>query len=481
MRLLPAGPTLPALACLALLACGDSPLGPSASDFADEPAPIPHPAAVAFVGVHVVPMTDQAVLEDHTVVVRGSVIEAIGPRAGTTVPPDAFVVEGRGRYLMPGLADMHVHLTSGSFANLRNDFQLWLANGVTTLRVMWGSTGILAERDRIASGEVEGPTLLVASPGIDGPGGTWEASTPTVATAEEARARVEAHAGAGYDFIKVYNELDRAQYAAITVEAGAQAIPVVGHVPSRVGMQSVQDARQMTVEHSLGLKYAASDPFTGGTLDEPRVAELVGRSAVLGVAHTPTISVMALSESRASAIRAGPEVRRVSPAMRDFFVTGFHHGLPDDVADREARNGRDMIRAIHDGGARLLVGTDAGFGWILPGYSIHDELASFVAAGLSPRAALTAATSGAARAMRREGEFGRITVGARADLVLLARNPLDDVGALRESSGTMVRGRWLSRGTLSDRLDAIEASYAAGAGAVPSAPRSFGEAAPPPH
>lgn len=458
---------------LGAMACSERILGPTAADFPDEPAPDPHPEVVAFVDVHVVPMDRERVLSDQTVVVRGDRIETLGPSASTPVPAGAFRVEGRGRYLVPGLADMHVHTTSGTFAHLRNDFVSWMAHGVTTLRVMWGSPGVLAERGRIEAGEVLGPSLLVASAGIDGPGGVWEAFTPSVASPDEARQRTAEHVAAGYDFIKVYNELDDASYHAIVSEASRSGTPVVGHVPWRVGIESVQDAGQSTSEHFIGIKREAATVFNGGELDLARVTEVVERSAAAGLTHTPTITVDALSRAQARSIQNGPEIRYISPGMRDFFATGYHHGLKDPVAEREHRNHRLMIAAVRDAGGRLLVGTDAGFGWILPGSSIHDELTSFEQAGLSPYETLRAATADAAASAGREDEFGRIAVGLRADLVLVARNPLVEVAALRESSGTMVRGRWLSRGTLEAMREAIRAEYGptapATAGATPSA------------
>ncbi len=447
------------VALFALAACAREPMGPTADDFPDEPAPDPAPATVAFVNVNVVTMRDDRVLERQTVVVRGGRIVAIGDVGGVAVPADAFRIEGQGRFLIPGLADMHVHLTSATFVNLRNDFMLWLANGVTTIRVMWGSAGILAERGRIEDGSVLGPTLLVASPGIDGPGGTWTASTPPVSTLAEARERAQAHVAAGYDFLKVYNDLTPAMYTAITDAARSAGVPVVGHVPSRVGFESVVAAGQLTLEHFIGIKLQAARPFTGGSLDVARVRSLAERGRQAGAWFTPTITVDVLSLARAADIRSSTEISFVSPGMRNFFQSGFHNGLPNDVAERERANQATITRILHETGANLLVGTDAGFGWILPGTSIHEELSHFVRAGLSRHAALRAATSAAARSVSRSGEFGTVAEGARADLVLVVRNPLRDLDTLRDPSGVMVRGRWLSRGDLRTRLDAIRQSY----------------------
>lgn len=445
------------------VSCGDA-LGPTAAQFTDEPAP----EVVAFVDVNLVTMDADRFVPRQTVVVREGLIEAIGPSDQVPVPQGAFVIEGQGRYLVPGLVDMHVHVTSRTFAQLHNDFMLWLANGVTTVRVMWGSSGIVAERERIELGEVLGPALLVASPGIDGPDGTWTDRTPAVRNAAEARERVALHATTGYDFIKVYNDLDLPMYRAIIDEAERQGLPVVGHVPGRVGVARVQAAGQLTLEHFIGFKIDAATRFNGGVLDLARVRELAAASRDAGVWHTPTITVDALSRARVQAIQAGDELPYVSPGMRGFFEDGFYHGFAKSVSDVEERHHRAMTKILHDASARLLVGTDAGFGWILPGYSIHDELWNLVEAGLSPYEALRAATASPARAVDQASTYGRIVVGLRADLLLLTQNPLDSLDALRESSGTMVRGRWLARGTLQRRLGEIRAEYA---GSSASAPR----------
>ena len=442
------------------IACSDDPVAVAvADDFPDEPAPAVQPELVAFVDVNVVPMDSDGILSRHTVLVRGNRIEAVGPVDQVTVPDDAFRIEGRGRYLMPGLVDMHVHLTSKTFANVRNDFMLFLANGVTTVRVMWGTRGVVAERDRIESGEILGPSLLVASPGLDGAGGTWTGSTPPVTTPAEAKERVAEHVTTGYDFIKVYNDLSRELYDAIVSEAAIHGIPIVGHVPWAVGIERAWNQGQLTLEHLIGIKLLASSPFTGGTLDMDLVRTLAAGSSSAGVWHTPTITVDALSQEQVTRIRTGPEIKGVSPGMRSFYTDGFYHGWGSLVAAWEETNHETIVRTLHEAGAGLLVGTDAGFGWILPGYSIHDELRHFVEAGLTPYEALRAATSDPARSVGRLTDFGVVSTGARGDLLLVAANPLEDLSRVRELSGVMVGGQWLSRGTLEDRITEITASY----------------------
>ena len=175
--------------------------------------------------------------------------------------------------------------------------------------------------------------------------------------------------------------------------------------------------------------------------------------------HTPTVEVDALSTSRAAAIRTSDEIALVSPGMRDFFESGFYHGLDDATASRELTNHLAILSEVRAAGGNVLIGTDAGFGWILPGYSIHDELGHFVDGGFPPYEALAAATVRASASVGQSHEWGRIAPGLRADLILVNADPLHSVGAVSHSSGVMVRGHWLSRGTLEGMLDDIRASY----------------------
>ena len=446
MRTLSARSTLIFLALLSLLACGGGTTDVPPIDDGSPPPPPLRGQLFAFVDVNVIPMGDvEQVLTGHTVLVEDDRIVALGPDGSVSID-GATVMQGAGRYLIPGLIDMHVHSISSVREEREQDNLLFLANGVTTIRVMWGSLPILEERSRVEDGEVLGPTHLVASQGLDGPGGPW--SAPPVTSTDQARQRVEQHVAAGYDYIKVYNSLAPDVYQSIISTARRQGIPVVGHVPFNVGIEAVQNARQRTLEHFIGIRAAASTPATGGVLDLARVQELAARSATAGLWHTPTTTVDGLSVADVARIQASPELNLVSRGMRQFFQDGFHNGLPVAVADKERANHLTITRAIFDAGGRLLVGTDAGFGWMIPGFSIHDELGSFIDAGIPPFETLRAATSHAAIAASRENDLGRIAAGVQADIVLLDGNPLQDLSVLRVPAGVMVRGRWLTAAEL---------------------------------
>ncbi len=443
--------------------CADAP--PTAGE---EPPKEPVPdevqaSVVAFVDVNVVPMDRERVLEGQTVLVRDGRIAEMGPVAAVTVPAGAPMISGRGRYLMPGLADMHVHFNSNAL-EAQNDHILFLANGVTTVREMWGDGNqlSLAERGAIAAGVRLGPTIYAASPGMDGPGGPWAGSTPPVTTVEQARATVAEHAAKGYDFIKVYNLLGPAVYDAIVEEAARLGIRVIGHVPQAVGLTRVLAAAQASEEHLIGFGLAASSTrsISSGTLDVSVVAALAQTASRASIWHTPTITVDALSVNRVQELQRSGPYRYVSPLMRLRFQNGFYQGRPTAAAATAEANHKVVTRALRDAGAKLLLGTDAGFGYMLQGFSIHEELAHLVDAGLTPYEALRAGTAEPAAFLLAEDAFGTVATGRRADLVLLDENPLEDVAHVnRERAGVMVRGRWFSERRLRQMLEEIAAQY----------------------
>lgn len=429
-----------------------------------EPVPDESRAAVvAFVDVHVVPMDRERVLEHQTVLVRDGVIADIGPVDALPVPSGAAVVPGSGRrYLMPGLVDAHVHLNSDPH-EVHNDHILFLANGVTTIREMWGTADrlSLSERGAIAAGVRLGPTIYAASPGMDGPGGPWSPGTPAIETVEQARATVADHAARGYDFIKVYNLLSRPVYEAIIDEAAAHGVRVIGHVPRAVGIGRVLDSGQVTLEHLIGFGLAASS--TGsihtGTLDDDHVRRFADAVRRAGAYVTPTISVLTFATNDKRPTTEGDAYRYISPTMQRRYANGFFQGYSTDQAQRALQNCRDITRAIAEAGGGLLLGTDAGFGYMLQGFTVHEELAHLQAAGLTPFQALRAGTATAGEFLQ-GGPFGKVLTGHRADVLLVDKNPLEDVAHVaRERAGVMVRGRWFSQTRLQQMLDAIADEY----------------------
>lgn len=370
-------------------------------------SPWPATADLVFVDVNVVPMDTRRVLRHQTVLIEGDRITALGPADEIEVPAGATIVDGDGRFLMPGLADMHVHLD-------REDLPAYVDHGITTVRNMWGFPDVQSMQREITAGELLGPTIHSISPGLDGTPPKWPL-TRLVLEPSQADSVVGVQYDSGWRTLKLYQDLHQDVYDAIIAAARARGMDYVGHVPTRVGLTHVLEAGQRSIEHLGG--YANELGGAGGwwmSIDEDRLPFVVAHTREAGAWNCPTLAIFAEIAKR----------------------------RPRAVAERQIANRRRVVKALHEGGAKLLIGTDSGIDIVAPGSSIHDELAQFVAAGLSPYEVLRIATLDAADFLGGSDEFGRVEVGRRADLLLLDTNPLDDVAALQGLSGVVLRGQW---------------------------------------
>ena len=413
-------------------------------------APAVHGQAgdIAVVGATVVPMDRDGTLANHTVLVRGDTILAVAP-AGTIDVGAATVVDGKGKFLVPGLADMHVHMMEES------DLRLFLLNGVTTVRDLFGSPRNLKWRDAVSRGEMEGPTLILAGPIFDGDPPTWPGSA-VVTTPAAARREVQAQKKAGYDWIKVYNGLGKDVYQAILDEAKAQHLPVGGHVPRAVGIDGVLASGQRSIEHLDGYVPFFSEPHADDAI--------AAATAKLPVWNCPTLVVTDnfARMDRPESLAKTKGLDMVSASVRgswdpknDFRLKTF---TPEMFAEARKRNDirRALVGKLARAGARIVLGTDTGNPYVVPGFAVHEELKLLVAAGLTPRQALRAATMTASELQDAPGSFGAIAAGARADLLLVDRDPLADVGALADPPIVIARGRLYRRDQL---LAAIQSAH----------------------
>lgn len=434
-------------------------------------------------------MDRERVLVDQTVIVRGDRIAAIGPRATTPVPPDAMRIDARGRFLMPGLGDMHVHLNSRTYLDLL------VANGVTFVRNMWGSPAQLVWRARIEEGALLGPHIFTAGPIMDGSPPIWDGAL-VVSTPAEADAAVARQKVAGYDFLKVYNRLSPAAYDAIVAAARKLHMRVIGHVPDEVGLAHALASGQDSIEHLTGYIQAiqrADSPFRTGKQGwggDYRGAEFGDEHAIAGVAQDTRRAgawncVTLVVSGTLEKIFAGTDLSDTAgldymPAMmRGMWAhlaarsREIRRGFDPErrtQSDERLRRGHELhlelVRALHEAGAPILAGTDFPNPYVVPGFSLHDELDDLVAAGLSPYQALRAATVDPARFLG--ADFGTIEVGKRADLLLLDANPLENVDATRKLAGVLVGGRWHPAGELASRLAEVKARMAAPGASVAS-------------
>ena len=464
---------------IATAAAHDPPVSPApriptaGSSSADD-----EPAATAFVDVTLVAMVDESELPHQTVVVRGDRIIAVGPLGEVEIPDDALRIDGRGQWLMPGLTDAHVHVWG------EDELLLFVANGVTTVRNMWGAPLHFAMVERVAAGEIVGPSILTTGPIMDGVPPLWNGSLALDDVAA-ARASVAEQKAAGYDFIKVYSRLSSDVYEAIVQASREAGLLVCGHVPDAVGLSRALAVGQDSIEHLTGFLEAlrvadGASPRDAAQLSLtqrwslPEVSDTALRQIAEDVAasgswNCPTLLVYAkiVGVDEANQLFAAPEMRFVSPSTRSTWDPGADFRTSqmtdDDYAGLRATDitRRRIVAALHQAGAPLLLGTDTPNPFVIPGFSIHEELALLVAAGLTPYEALSAGTREAARFLRDERPVGTISVGNAADLLLLAADPLADVAALQQRSGVMAAGRWYAEDTLRAHLEELALSYEA--------------------
>ncbi len=449
------------LALLAFAACGPAPAGPEA-------ASPPSSQVIAFVGASVVTLADGGgPVPDQTVLVEDGRILRVGARGAVEVPAGARVIEGRGKYLMPGLADMHVHLEHFPDPALLG---LFLANGVTTVRNMDGRPEILEWRRQVRDGSLLGPTIYTAGPLLDGDPPRRPDNT-VVKDAAEARAAVLAQADAGYDFIKVYSNVSSDAYQAILAAARERGLPVAGHVPGGVSLEEVLAGGQAAIEH-LGdyddAIEAEDSPFKGRyqwfkrllamPMDPARAKAIAELQAERGVWTVPTLVQADRALAPPDVVRewlAAPEMAYVPADAREFWLEARTSTRLDEADWQLVPRGRAqrlaLLGTLREAGVPLLVGTDTPNPFVVPGFAVHEELRNFVAAGFTPAAALAAASREAARFLGELDRWGAVEPGQRADLLLLDADPLADLANLRQPAGVMVRGRWLPREEL-DRL-----------------------------
>lgn len=436
----------------------------------DPPCGAASQTVTAFVDVTVIPMDRERRLPGQTVVVRGDRIVELGPTARVKVPEGATRVEGRGRFLIPGLAEMHAHIPGGQASDsaVERTLFLYVAGGLTTVRGMLGHPRHLELRARAARGELLSPTIYAAGPSLNGN------SIPDPVAARKA---VVEQKEAGYDLLKIHPGVSREAFDTLAATARRVGIPFAGHVPEDVGIVRALEARYATIEHLDGYVEgliregapvsADQSAFfglnLGEHLDESRLPALVAATQRAGVWNVPTqvlLENLVLVGSSAELARR-PEMRYVAPETRAQWAGVKDNMLAEtgstpESARRTIEMRRRLIKALHAAGAGLLLGSDAPQIYNVPGFSTHRELESLVAAGLTPYQALETGTRNIARYFGTERETGTVERGKRADLVLLEADPLADIRNTTRRAGVMVRGRWLAQAEIERRLAELE-------------------------
>jgi imidazolonepropionase-like amidohydrolase len=430
--------------------------------------------------VTVIDTATGATRADMTVVVEGDRIRDVGPAAGAKVPPGARVVDGSGKYLVPGLWDMHIHTFFGDWVPGGREvtLPLLLANGVTGVRDMGSDIDpILAARQDVARGALLGPRMVVSGPMLDGPKSQFPAAIK-IATPEDGRRAVQMLKGRGVDFIKIQTYVPREAYLAIADECRKQKIAFAGHVPDAIRASEASNAGQASFEHLIGVfegGSTAEDAFLTGpkgpalflqAYDAAHEAALIALLAKNRTWQCPTLFwergqwlVDAIDVTK------DPDGRYAPASWREktwpTFAAGIMKDLDTDplaVRQKFVEHELGIVQRLDRAGVPFLAGTDTPAGVdVIPGPSLHHELERFVAAGFTPLEALQTATINPAKFMGRLADFGTVEKGRIADLVLLDANPLDDIRNTRRIAAVVANGRYLSRADLDRILADVEA------------------------
>jgi imidazolonepropionase-like amidohydrolase len=459
-----------AMLALAIFASWGSPGVARASDSAETA----NRSSIAIERVAVVDVVRGQIVNPRTVLIVDGRITAIAEPDASRIPPEAVRVDGRGRYLMPGLVDMHVHLFNNASRRPPNEwaFPLFVANGVTGVREMrtepWEMPVVEVWRFKAARGEIVAPRVLAA--GALASGGTVDVSRQMVRDAKKL----------GVDFIKIFSEVREPQWRAILAEARALGMPVCGHIPAQVTLLEAATAGQRSNEH-LTQVYEACSAREKEWLDarkrvkdtelvklretqEREVFESFDQSVcdrtVAALAKTDQVQVPTLVLSYFEAqgfpknFGEDPRRRYLHADEQTRWERIFKEGYPiagDKLAARRWEVSRQIVKTLHAAGVRILAGTDAPMPQVYPGFALHKELELLVEAGLSPADALRSATIWPADFLGLNDSIGSIATGKRADLLLLEGNPLSDISQTQRIRAVVLDGRLLLRSDL-DRL-----------------------------
>lgn len=409
---------------------------------------------VVFSNVHVVPMDRERVLDAQDVVVEAGNIRSLSRHVAHTWPKDTLIIDGTGKYLIPGLSDLHVHMDFGDSEQLK----LYVVHGVTTVLNLRGRPELLHWRKRIATGEMIGPNFYTSGPILDGDPPTNRTHV-IVRNRAEAERCVHEQAMAGYDFIKPYSALSQDAFLGIVETARREHIRLVGHVSWNVGVQETVEAGQDAIAHIEELYRYFVDrhqELPADTRPDPAKIPALGRFLQEhGVWVITTLSAnrnILEQATRLPTVLQRPEMKFV-PAS---------YLVECRTDDPYARRGDDWVQqnkimvpflyriaaGLRDVRVQMIAGTDATNPIQVPGISLHEELADLVKAGLTPYEALRTSTRNPAEFLRRANVAGTIAPGMRAELVLLRGNPLDDIHNTARVAGVMVQGRWLNDATL---------------------------------
>jgi hypothetical protein len=419
---------------------------------------------IAFTHAAVIDPATGTIEPGMTVVVSGDRIAEVAKTTALKLPAGTLIVDATGKYLIPGLWDMHAHGVSN-----KRTIELFLANGITGVRSMFDDFDAIKDlRNAIKSGTVVGPRIYASGPIVDGPKPVWPGSI-AVATAEQGRKAVDNLKERGVDFIKIYSGLPREAYFAIADEANKQHIPFAGHIPDSVTAPEASEAGQKSVEHLYGVALACSrvaaerlrsfqeiaeqQVLEGETYDPAKAKALFDKFIRNGTWQTPTLTML-----RVNAYWSDPRITQdvrskyIPETLRQSWTNApslyLLNSLPPGAGPTQ-RKAFDMelklVGRMQRAGVRILAGTDTGNPYVMPGFALHDELQLLVKSGLTPLEALRAATIRPAEFFGITDAAGSIAKGKFADLVLLNADPFQNISNTQKIDSVVVGGHYINR------------------------------------
>jgi imidazolonepropionase-like amidohydrolase len=447
-------------------------------------------ARVALTHVTVIDVSSGQAESDRTVVLEGEHIVSVG--SGPAAGPIARTIDLGGKYVIPGLWDMHVHFATPPFG------KLFVANGVTGVRVMWGNPrwdepgterAHFRMRERFDAKSEVGPRMVIASQLLDGPKSIWPTSV-VLATSNEGRKAVDDAKKEGVDFIKVYSLLPRDVYMAIADESKKQGLPFAGHVPEAVSVGEASDAGQKSIEHLTGMNVACSSrelelrkrqadfptkphspeeraafkrkqtALAIASYDASRANALFAKFVANGTWQVPTFTVLhALANLDDPSLVNDPRLRYIPTFIKETWDPKEDFRMMDKkgedyaLARKDLERAVELVRAMNKAGVGLLAGTDEPNPYCMAGFSLHDELGWMVKAGLTPLEALRTATTGPAKFLGTTGKLGAVAKGMVADLVVLDADPRADIANTRKIAAVVSRGAYYERAQLDAMLE----------------------------
>ena len=426
-------------------------------------------STIAFTNVTVIPMTENGVvLENYTVITTGSNISEVRPTLEQDLVEGAFdlVIDGTGKFLMPGLAEMHGHVppthppaNAASYFNdeyVENTLFLYVAAGITTVRGMLGYDHQLELKEKVTSGELIGPNLYLAGPSFNG---------GSVSSPEQAKEKVIQQKNEGWDLLKIHPGLTLDEYNAMAETANSIGITFGGHVPAEVGIVRALEVKQLTIDHLDGYV-----PFLTAFEDaemEEKMSEIIQKTIENDVWMVPTQALWEtiIGAGNYEVMKEYDELKYIPEAVKNGYNNWVTQNIDNNssldinAALREAELRQRLLKEMNEAGVLILMGTDAPQLFSVPGFSIHRELPKMVAAGMTPYEIIETGTKNVGLYFRDNDNFGTVEAGKRADLILVDSNPILDVANIQYHSGVMVRGQWLSKEMIDKKLAEIEASY----------------------